>query len=291
MNAVTQIQAYEELSQDPAERSRHYTTLVREYYAFATDIYRSAWGESHHFPPFRGDETRAEAMAALERDIADRGGFRPGMTVLEVGSGVGGPAVTIAAHSGSHVTGLDLVEHRVQHATAHAAAHGMSHLTDFRVGDATHMPFDDNSFDAVYTIESICHTADKTRVHAEVARVLRPGGRYVGLDWFQAADLTAEQQERYVEPVCRGFALPGLPTPTALRQDLTAAGLVVEDLHDLRDEGDLEPNWREIEEFMAAVAPEDKTPLLAHMERSGTALCTAARNGTFVIGCWLARKP
>ncbi|MGK5632440.1 SAM-dependent methyltransferase, partial [Streptomyces sp. URMC 123] len=226
-----------------------------------------------------------------ERDIADRGGFRPGMTVLEVGSGVGGPAVTIATHSGAHVTGLDLVEHRVQHATAHAAARGMSHLTDFHTGDATHMPFDDNSFDAVYSIQAICHAADKTRVHAEVARVLRPGGRYLGNDWLQATDLTARQRERHVEPVCRGLALPTLSTPDALRRDLTAAGLVVEDLHDLRDEGDLEPNWREMEEVMAAVPLQDKTPVLDFMERAGTALCAAARNGTFVIGSWMARKP
>lgn len=53
-------------------------------------------------------------MAAVERGIAERGGFAPGMAVLEVGSGVGGPAVTIAAHSGAHVTGLDLEERRAR---------------------------------------------------------------------------------------------------------------------------------------------------------------------------------
>ncbi|GAA2511887.1 class I SAM-dependent methyltransferase [Streptomyces gobitricini] len=291
METVTDTRAYEELAGDPKERRRLYTTLVREYYAFSTELYRAAWGQSHHFPPFMGGESRAEAMAAAERSIADRGGFGPGTAVLEVGSGVGGPAVTIAAHSGAHVTGLDLVEHRVEYAREHAAAQGMSHLTDFRTGDATHMPFPDGSFDAVYSIQAICHAPDKARVHAEAARVLKPGGVYLGSDWFQADGLTPEQQERHVEPVCQGLALPVLSSPAALGADLAAAGLVVEDLHDLGEDGDLEPNWREMEELMAAVPREDMTPLLAFMERAGTALCEAARAGAFVICCWTARKP
>ncbi|GAA0441837.1 methyltransferase domain-containing protein [Streptomyces sp. NPDC046215] len=291
MEAAQEIAAYEELARDPAERTRRSTRMIRDYYAFCTDIYRATWGESHHFPVFHGGESRAEAMAAGERDLADRGGFTAGMKVLEIGSGVGGPAVTIAAHSGAHVTGLDLVEHRVEHARAHAAARCLSHLTDFRVGDAADMPFQDASFDAVYSIEAICHMPDKTRVHAEAARVLKPGGLYLGSDWLQATGLTTEQQERFVEPVCRGFALPGLSTPDALRRDLLAAGFVVEDLRDVGADGALEPNWRELEDVMAAIPPADKTPLLDLMERAGTSLCTAARNGTFLIGCWFARKP
>ncbi|MEU2563035.1 methyltransferase domain-containing protein [Streptomyces longispororuber] len=291
MQSVTDVQAYEALARDPGERGRCYTSLVRDYYGFATELYRAVWGESHHFPPFRGGESRAEAMAAAERAIADRGGFRSGMAVLDVGSGVGGPAVTIAGHSGAHVTGLELVRERLEFARAHAAAQGMSHLTDFRSGDAMHLPFDDASFDAVYSIQAICHTPDAARVHAEVARVLSPGGVYLGSDWFQAAGLTPGQQARLVEPVCQGLALPALRTPQDLRRNLAAAGLVVEDVHDLGDEGDLEPNWREMEEVMAAVPQQDKTPVLDFMERAGTALCLAARSGAFVMACWVARKP
>lgn len=282
---------YEALASDPIRRSGSYTTLVRSYYDLSTEIYRSAWGQSHHFPPFKGTESRAEAMAAVERGIADRGGFRPGMRVLEVGSGVGGPAVTIAAHSGAQVTGLDLVQHRVDYAKAHAEARDLAHLARFEVGDAADMPFEDGTFDAVYSIQAICHTPDKARVHAEVARVLKPGGVYLGNDWLMGEDLSPEQQERFVEPVCRGLALPCLSTLSGLRRDLAAAGLGVVDVHDLADEGDLEPNWREMEEFMAAVSPADTTPLLDFMERAGTALCEAARNGSFVIGAWEARKP
>lgn len=290
MKPVDDVATYRRLAADPASRKRHATALVREYYVLSTDLYRTGWGQSHHFPPFTGGESRAEATAALERGIADRGGFRPGMAVLEVGSGVGGPAVTIAAHCGAHVTGVDLVEQRVGYAREHADVRGLSHLTDFLTGDAARLPFEDESFDAVYSIQAICHTPDKARVHAEAARVLKPGGVYLGNDWFQAEGLTAEWQERYVEPVCQGTALPGLSTPDALRMDLTTAGLVVEELHDLGADGRLEANWREMEELIARVPQAERTPFLDLTREAGTALCEAARNGTLVIAGWTARK-
>ena len=74
------------------------------------------------------------------------------MRILDVGCGVGGPALTIAAHTGAHVTGVDLVSGRVAIAMERA-----SDPTDFVVGDMLDLPFDDNSFDGAYSFEAICH--------------------------------------------------------------------------------------------------------------------------------------
>ncbi|MFI2507332.1 class I SAM-dependent methyltransferase [Streptomyces sp. NPDC018972] len=95
----------------------------------------------------------------------------------------------------------------------HADAQALSHLTDFLTGDAAQLPFEDESFDALYSIRAIRHTPDKARVHAEVARVLKSGGVHLGNDWFQAEGLTAEWQEHCAEPVCQGTAPPSLFTP------------------------------------------------------------------------------
>src|SRR5215470_8731921 len=90
---------------DRAARIQNYVRMVRDYYQAVTPLYREGWGDSFNFPPFAGAETLPEATAAQERRIADEGGFRPGWRVLDVGCGIGRPALTIAAHSGAAVTG------------------------------------------------------------------------------------------------------------------------------------------------------------------------------------------
>ncbi|MEW2079538.1 class I SAM-dependent methyltransferase [Streptomyces sp. NPDC013433] len=86
-------------------------------------------------------------------------------------------------------------------------------ISTFLTGDAAQLPFEDESFDAVYSIRAIRHTPDEARVHAELARVLKPGGVHLGNDWFRAEGLTAEWQEHCAEPVCQGAAPPSLSTP------------------------------------------------------------------------------
>src|SRR5215468_2903559 len=96
---------YGDLARDPATRADNYADLVRGYFDLVTPIYLEKWGESFHFAVFRGNKSLEEAITATEQWIADVGCFKPGMKVLDIGCGVGGPALTIAKHSGAHVTG------------------------------------------------------------------------------------------------------------------------------------------------------------------------------------------
>ncbi len=101
-----------------------------------------------------------------------------GMRVLDIGSGLGGPARTIAALTGAHVTGIDLTPDYVAAAEALSDACGLSGLTEFKVGDACDLPFDDGAFPAAYTIHVAMNIADKARFYAETARVVAPGGMF-----------------------------------------------------------------------------------------------------------------
>ena len=192
----------------------------------ARDLYRAAWGDSIHFSVFRDGKSRDEAALATERMLADEGGFGPGMSVLDVGCGSGGPAMTIAEHSGARVTGIDLVPRHVALARGKAAERGLADRTAFVQGDATSLPFEDASFDHVYAIESAYHATDKARFYAECARVLRPGGCFVGTDWLHGDGSADEERTRQLEAVRRHHAIPSLIGLDAVRAHLEESGCV-----------------------------------------------------------------
>ncbi|MCA6094843.1 methyltransferase domain-containing protein [Streptomyces sp. SCA3-4] len=272
-------------------RSGHYRDLVTSYYDLVTDLYLEGWGASHHFAPLKPGDSHVDALAARQKFLADRAGLRPGMKVLDVGSGVGGPALNIAGLSGAHVTGLDLTPGRVERARTRARDLGLQERTTFVEGDAMDMPFEDASFDVVYAFEAICHTADKDRAHAEVARVLKPGGLSIGYEWLAGDGLTTGEVRRLVEPVCRYYALPHLATPGGLAAQLRRAGFTGIVVGDAEATGDLASTWDYLDELAALGEQLDDSPVRKFMVQGARALTRAAREGAFLIEFWEARKP
>lgn len=113
------------------------------------------------------------------RTLAQFAGLRDGMHVLDIGSGVGGPARTLAAECGCRVTGIDLTEAFCRAAEMLTERVGLSHRVTFRPGSALDLPFDEASFDVVWTQNVLMNVADKGRLCREAYRVLRPGGKLV----------------------------------------------------------------------------------------------------------------
>ncbi|MCU1486918.1 MAG: hypothetical protein JWN67_3664 [Actinomycetia bacterium] len=98
-----------------------------------------------------------------------------GLDVLEIGVGLGADHLQWARSRPRRLVGLDLTERAVELTTQRLLLADFP--ADVRVGDAEHLPFDDASFDVVYSWGVLHHTPDTSRAFAEVARVLRPGGR------------------------------------------------------------------------------------------------------------------
>ncbi len=288
-------QEFYRLIVDPKVRENRYTEMVRAYFDRVTDTYREKWGDSFHFGIFSGSESLVEALLTVERMIADEGGFRPGMRVLDIGCGVGGPALTIAEYTGAHVTGVNIVERQVEIARERAAERGLADRTRFEVADGMRMPFPDGAFDAVYIFEAGCHMPDKAAFYVECARVLRPGGVFLGTEWMRREGLSAQEETRYIEPICRCFAVPHMVTLVELKEYVTAAGLGVELLEDVSVRGDILRNWELLDdktiEGIRGLAPDAIPPTLRMLTDGGIAIAEAARAGAFVIGHWLARKP
>lgn len=103
-------------------------------------------------------------------------GARPGLRVLDVGGGLGGPARTLAVEFGCHVTVVDLTESYVRAARMLTARLGLDDRVSHHVGDALDLRFDDGAFDVVWTQNSGMNIADKARLYRGFHRVLRPGG-------------------------------------------------------------------------------------------------------------------
>ncbi len=166
--------------------------------AYQNDAVALILGESYH-----------PGGLALTRRLAEALDLRRGERVLDVASGPGATAFLLASEFGVHVDGVDLGEASVAAANATAASRGLAEQVQFHLGDAERIPLPDGSVDAVVCECAFCTFPDKATAAAEMARVLRPGGRVgitdVALD---PARLDAELQTLAGWVACMADARP-----------------------------------------------------------------------------------
>jgi ubiquinone/menaquinone biosynthesis C-methylase UbiE len=128
--------------------------------------------------------------------LADKAGIRREHHVLDVCSGMGGPARWIAYRRGCRVTGLDFTESRVEAAKRLTRRVRLDHLVDFVCGDATAMLLPDARYDVVIGQESWLHIPDKEALIQQCARVVKPAGTIAFTDIIVRAPLTPDEEER-----------------------------------------------------------------------------------------------
>ncbi len=122
------------------------------------------------------DEFHIRGRAAT-LELANRLHIAPGASVLDVGSGLGGPARTIAATFGCHVTGIDITRDFCEAAREMSAWVDLSDRVTFVHGDAATLDLDPGRFDAAFTIHAAMNIARKDAMYAGIRRALKPGGR------------------------------------------------------------------------------------------------------------------
>ena len=132
---------------------------------------------------------------ASTEELAALAGVTQHSQILEIGSGVGGPALHLAETFDCHVIGLDLVKTNVEEANRRAKARKLDHLTSFQQGDALNMNFPSGSFDIVWGQDAWCHIPDKEKLIEEVGNVLKSGGQVAFTDWVETGPLTGKPRE------------------------------------------------------------------------------------------------
>lgn len=178
------------------------------------------------------DEFHVRGRAATA-ELAAAAGLAPGMRVLDVGCGIGGPSRHLAAALGCHVTGLDLTEEYCRVAAMLAERVGLADRVAYRRGDALAMPFADAAFDAVWTQHAAMNIADKAALYAECRRVLGPGGALALYDVLAGPGGPVH----FPVPWARAPAISFLATPAELRALLERAGFAIESWRDTTEAG------------------------------------------------------
>lgn len=103
--------------------------------------------------------------------------IKPGDKVADLGCGVGGPMREIATFTGATVVGVNNNAYQCQRGTYLNIKADLNGQCSFVKGDFMNLDFPDNTFDAVYAIEALCHAPNIVTVFKEIMRVLKPGGR------------------------------------------------------------------------------------------------------------------
>ncbi|MGW3205732.1 SAM-dependent methyltransferase [Streptomyces sp. NPDC001135] len=200
---------------------------TRSYYE-TSDVdafYDAVWGgEDIHVGVYA--HTREAIASASHRTVqhaADRVAdvLGPDATVLDLGSGYGGSARALAERFGCRVVALDLSE---EHNRRHRAANvrrGLDGLIEVVTGSLNRLPYEAERFDVVWSLEVLCHVADRDAALAEAVRVLKPGGALVFSDIMTAEDTPAEA----VRLALSRLGVQSLATPSFYLESLSGLGL------------------------------------------------------------------
>lgn len=189
-----------------------------------TDAVELIWGEGMLSPG--GPEKVAQMLEGI-----DLSGHR----VLDIGSGLGGIDVLLAAtHGAAAVIGIDVEPQLIRSARDLAARKGLAGRVTFQLVIPGKLPFEDASFDLVFSKDAMVHIADKPALYVEVLRVLKPGGWFIAADWLWSEGAAESGVvHAWLSKSQPGFAFT---TPAAARQALIDASFAEPKVTDLRHE-------------------------------------------------------
>jgi len=168
------------------------------------------------------DQFHTRGLAATA-ELAKLAGISSGMAVLDVGSGVGGPARALAATCGCRVTGVDLSAPFVDAARYLTERTGQGALVAFQTGNALELPFDAGRFDVVLLQHVAMNISDRPLLYREIRRVLKQGGRFATYD-VVLGDGKPLDGVHYPAPWARTPATSFLWTAAVTREAVEAAG-------------------------------------------------------------------
>lgn len=198
---------------------------ARDYYnsTDADNFYATIWGgEDIHVGLYESpkEEIGAASRRTVETMVAGSG-IDGDARVLDVGAGFGGAARYLAKTYGCRVTCLNLSEVENERNREMNREQGLEHLVEVVDGSFEDLPFEDNSYQVVWSQDAFLHSGDRSRVLEEVMRVLRPGGELIFTDPM-AADST---QQSALAPILARLQLESMATPDFYRTQLHRLGM------------------------------------------------------------------
>jgi SAM-dependent methyltransferase len=167
------------------------------------DLYEGAYG-NYDFQAYRqvrvetyGEDLGQTSWVTREEseEIPRMLDLKPNSSVLEVGCGSGGYALHVAQNVACNVVGVDINAAGIRNANQLAVAAGLSqHVRFEQCNVSTGLPFDDNTFDAVFSNDVLCHIPGRPALLAEMLRVMKPGGRMLFSDALVVGGMVSHEE-------------------------------------------------------------------------------------------------
>ena len=217
---------------------------IQQFYDASSGLWEQVWGEHMHHgyygPLGREKKGRRQAQIDLIEELLNWGDVQHAENILDVGCGIGGSSLDLAQRFGAQVQGITLSPVQAARATERAKETGLEAEVAFQVADALDMPFADNCFDFIWSLESGEHLPDKQKFLAECYRVLKPGGTFLMATWCHrpitpaTGGLTVDEKE-HLEQIYQVYCLPyviSLPEYAAIARELSFADIRTDDWSD-----------------------------------------------------------
>lgn len=299
-----------------------HTETVSEYYDLFTELMQFGWNESLHFAPIATDETLEEAIVRHQRLMIKKLKLlREGMTIIDVGCGLGGPLRRVAKESGAKVLGINNNEQQLQKAIQKTTEAGLDHLAEYRKCNFMDMScFEPNSFDAGYAIESTCYAPNKELAFKEIFRVLKPGAHFWGQEMCLTNVFNADDEKHCAirDEIKFTLALSDIFSFDRVSRALKAVGFEIIEASDHEVKNDSSVPWYQPMEGLTSslrswlrvpggrstlaggvrlaetvgMFPKDSWRVIELLDRQADAYVAGGQSGIFTpLYCFLARKP
>lgn len=166
---------------------------------------------SQHFGYYDKDhQTEDRAQDNYHKRFSGLLALKPGMKLLDAGCGQGVVTCYLAEHFNVNVTGITIAKHEVKTATRRSRKSGISQLANFILADYSNPPFNQETFDLIYTTETLSHSPNVQKTLKALSKVLKPGGRMVFAEYMMDHSKFDEEDKQKAEFIKKYGAIHGV---------------------------------------------------------------------------------
>ncbi|MDQ7090061.1 MAG: methyltransferase domain-containing protein [Methylococcales bacterium] len=213
-----------------------------KYYEDCHQDYLFAWCNRDNLALHYGywDEDKPynhhQALLNTNRALYEKAGIKPSDHVLDAGCGLGGSSLWMAGEYKNKVTGITISHKQADYANAKAKSRNLEHLVNFEVADYCKTPYEDESFDVIWALESSCYALDKGAFLKEAHRLLRKGGRLALCDAFMLQREFDKTQWQTVMDFLNGWLVPNLSDRDEFTRLIKEAGFQESHAYDISEQ-------------------------------------------------------